>query len=804
MKRISFMEGWICRINDSQAKTVRLPHDGMQEVGRDKDALSGKNGAYYKAGHYVYEKRFVAEENWQEQAVFLEFEGVYPSAEIFLNDKKIGGCAYGYSTFLVECKGLIYGKENHLRVVVDDSRHPNSRWYAGAGIYRPVWLVLGAKAHIAPYGVRITTESYAPAEIAVDVAVECEDFSGKILVDIYDGDRCLVSAEGAHSDLQIPNAKLWSAEAPNLYRCHVRLMQEDTLVDETWENFGIRKLEWDAKKEFLVNGQVTLLKGGCIHHDNGILGARSYAQAEWRKVSRLKDFGYNAIRSAHNPISPAMLEACDALGMYVMDEAWDTWYQAKNPYDCSNGFMERFATDLSQMVAKDYNHASVIMYSIGNEVTEPIEEKGVAMAERLVETVKKLDATRPVTAGINISLLVLASMPSNPIADFAASGEGEKEEKEDQAPQPMSSEQYNAMTQRAGGGMGRLSVGDAAEKVSQGVLDALDIAGYNYGTTRYETEGQVHPDRIVLGSETYCQDIGRIWPLVEKYPYLIGDFMWTAWDYLGEVGIGGYSYEPEDFVFEKAYPWKLSDAGAIDILGNDTAEAGLAKVVFDKQLKPYIGVTPANHGGRELARAVWRGTNARPHWSYRGCDGAFVTVEIYSAAQEVELFVNEKSLGRKILEDFQASYQVAYESGVIRAVAYDVYGNAVGESHLMSATGQTGLAITQEKDFLPTEEDRGLASCEDERIVYLDLALVGENGEIECNDDRLLEVSVEGGRLLAFGSADPKTEDEYLSGKYHSYFGQAQAIIALPSELKEMPTITIAGEGMEMITKEIL
>ncbi len=465
--------------------------------------------------------------------------------------------------------------------------------------------------------------------------------------------------------------------------------------------------------------------------------------------------------------------------------------------------------DLQQMVDKDYNHPSVVMYSVGNEVTEPIEEKGVEMANTLVKAVKKLDATRPVTAGINITLLVLAAMPSNPIADFAAGGEDDKEEKKDQAPLPMSSEQYNAMTQRAGGGMGRLSVGDAAEKVSQGVLDALDIAGYNYGTTRYEMEGDAHPNRVVVGSETYCQDIGRIWPLVEKYPYLIGDFMWTAWDYLGEVGIGGYSYEPEDFVFDKPYPWKLSDAGAIDILGNDTAEAGLAKVVFTGQMQPYIGVTPANHGGRELARAVWRGTNARPHWSYQGCNGALVTVEIYSAASEVELFVNEKSLGRKKLEDYQTSYEVAYENGKIRAVAYDTSGNAVGESALVSATGKTRLAITQEKDILPVKKDlpsvkkdSALVSCEEERLVYLDLALVGENGEIECNDDQLLEVSVEGGRLLAFGSANPKTEDEYLTGRYHTYFGRAQAIIGLPKE-KNKARFCVYGERIEPVTMDI-
>ena len=367
----------------------------------------------------------------------------------------------------------------------------------------------------------------------------------------------------------------------------------------------------------------------------------------------------------------------------------------------------------------------------------------------------------------------------------------------------MNSDKYNQMIQQAGTGMNRVNQGLLGDMASKKVMDTLDIAGYNYGVNRYERDGRKYPERLVLGTETYCQELGKTWQIVEKYPHVVGDFMWTAWDYLGEAGIGGYSYDPEDFSFEKSYPWKLADAGAIDILGNDTAEAGLAKVVFTKQMQPYIGVTPANHGGRELARAVWRGTNARPHWSYQGCDGAMVTVEIYSAAAEVEVFINEKSLGRKILEDFQASYEVAYESGVIRAVAYDVHGNAVGESHLTSATGQTGLKVTQEKDFLTSEKEIMISACEEERIVYLDLLLVGENGEIECNADRLLEVSVEGAELLAFGSANPKTEDDYLTGKYHTYFGRAQAVLALSKESKQAQ-ISIYGEGLEKVTYTII
>lgn len=760
MQRIRFNDEWIRTIDGKDAARVSVPDDAALVKGRNAEAKSGKNGAYFLSGMYEYEKEFAAPKEWKDKKIYIEFEGVYPTAEVFLNGKRIGGCKYGYSLFRVELKGLKAGEKNQLKVIADDTRHPNSRWYAGAGIYRPVWLLVGERAHIVPNGVRITTKSYDPAVIMVDVETEG---SNEAKVEItYNGTK-VAGGVGNHTEFTIEHARLWDAENPNLYSCNVTLFQDGSAVDYCSERFGIRKIEW-SEKGFAVNGKPVLLKGGCIHHDNGIIGARSYAESEWRRVSRMKEFGYNAIRSAHNPLCRAALEACDALGMYVMDETWDTWYKNKNPYDFGNGFMERYDTDLKQMVEKDYNHPSVIMYSIGNEVTEPAEKQGIKMMKTLVEKMHGLDTTRPVTAGMNITLLLLARLPFDPIALFA--GSNKKGEEKGQGAKEINSEQYNAMTARAGSGMQRVNAGFLGDKAAK-CCSILDIAGYNYGTNRYGREEKKNPGRIIVGTETYCQDIARVWPVVKEKPYIIGDFMWTAWDYLGEVGIGAYSYDKEDFVFEKPYPWKLSEAGAIDILGNDTAEAGLAKVVWEDSLTPYVGVTPANHGGRELAKAVWRGTNARPFWSYQGCDGASTSVEVYTAADTVELFLNGRSIGRKKVSNYQASFLTAYESGQIKAVAYDEGGNVRGEKTLTSAKGTLSLQIIREKAYAPDSEN----------ILYFDIRLIGENGEIECNADQKLKAEVYGGELLGFGSACPKTKEKYTDGIYTTYFGRAQAVV---------------------------
>lgn len=778
MKRQNFQKEWFFGKSEDTMRSINLPHDAMQEEGRKETALSGTGGAFFLGGKYIYEKHFIAPKEWEGGTQILEFEGVYPSAKILLNEKELGGCNYGYSNFYIPLTDVCYGKENVLQVLVDNEQIPNSRWYSGAGIYRPVWVWTGNAEHIVLDTVHVTTIDYQTGKIRVDVETTKKNIVDEnLLVRIYEESRLTAEAYGDHVELTVENAKLWSAENPFLYRLEVVLMDENQVLDTYNTTFGIRQIFYSSKG-FFINGKTVLLKGGCIHHDNGILGARSYTQSEWRRVKRLKEFGFNAIRSAHNPLCKAALDACDALGIYVMDETWDMWDKPKNTYDYACHFTNNYMFDIKQIVEKDYNHPSVIMYSIGNEVTEPSKPEGVALAEILVNTVKKYDITRPVTAGINLTLLMLASMGIDLTINASESEKKDQEQKKN-----MNSTEYNKMVSEQGNSLVQAAASASADQISSPVLDLLDICGYNYAVSRYEMEKELHPERVVVGSETYAYDLVKYWKLVEETPYIIGDFMWTAWDYLGEVGIGSWSYEQDNDGFDKKYPWLLADTGALDILGNDNAEAGMASVVWKEKKEPYIAVTPANHPGVVPAKAIWRGTNAMPFWSYNGCDGNEVEVQVYAFAAEVELYINEKLLGRKKLENYTAVFQTVYCSGNIKAVSYDENGKLIAESKLISANEPFAIKIQQETLPLKGED-----------IIYLDIDIIGSNGIVECNADEVLTITVEGGELLAFGSANPKTEDNFLTGRYRTYYGRSQAVIR-PEE--HLIKVTVCGESLK-------
>lgn len=770
MKSTAFNDNWkFRRLEEGQsgegktAQTVILPHDAMIHEQRRPDAEGGSAHGFFPGGVYLYEKTFTAPEEWRNQTVLFEFEGVYRNAEVSINGKAAGGRPYGYIPFTVCADGLLrYGEENTISVKADNSRLPNSRWYSGSGIYRPVNLIVGSKTHIAWQGVRISTLSCSPARIRV----ETEANGGSVTVEILDGNKRIASAQGASVELEIPDARLWSEETPALYTCRVTLTENGRIVDEATELFGIRKVEWGPKGLF-INGRETLLRGGCIHHDNGILGAATFEKSEERRVRMLKEAGFNAIRSAHNPASRALLEACDRYGMYLMDETWDMWYSHKSRFDYASDFMENWKEDIRAMVERDYNHPSVILYSIGNEVSEPAQEKGVRLAGEMAAYLHSLDKNRAVTGGINL-MIISRSAKGNGV--YKEEG-GRDDEGKQKSMGGMSSTMFNMITSMVGPGMNKGANGKKADAVTSPVLDVLDIAGYNYASGRYPLEGKAHPDRVVFGSETFPQDIYKNWQMVKRYPYLVGDFMWTAWDYLGEAGIGAWAYTADGKAFDKPYPWMLADVGALDILGNPNGELFLAQAAWGLLKKPAIAVRPVSHPGVRPAKSVWRGTNAIPSWSWQGCEGNKAVVEVYAdAAYEngayAEISLNGKKLGRKKIKSCKAVFSIRYAPGTLTAVVYDASGRERGRSELHSATGQTQIRVIPEEKAVKAGE-----------IVYVPVAVTGENGVTESNGDRCLHVSVEGGELLAFGSANPRTEERYDSGSFTTYYGQALAVI---------------------------
>ena len=735
MKRISFCDQWTCG-----GRPVTLPHDAMLHGDRSADAPSGSGGAFFPGGRYRYEKRFSRP---QAEHVLLQFEGVYKNARVYLNDRLAGGTAYGYLPFFIDADPFLVDGENVIRVDCENLDQPDSRWYSGAGIYRPVWLWTGPSGSIAPESIRVSTVSLDPAVIRVESREEiCFTVEG-------------ISGRGTDFTLSIPDARLWSEDSPALYTARVT-----NGFDEAEVSFGIRKISWSTKGLF-VNGRETLLRGGCLHHDHGILGAATYDESEFRRVKKLKDAGFNAIRSAHNPCSRALLDACDRLGMYVMDEGWDMWYSHKNPYDYASCWRDNCTSDLEAMVQRDFNHPSVLMYSIGNEVTEPGRDEGVQTAKALVDTLHRLDPTRPVTAGINLVILVGSALGKSFYdedggAENAIPGAGDV---------GMDSTKFNEIAATVGSGMNQGAVGEEADRITSPVLDVLDIAGYNYASGRYRLEKEAHPDRVVVGSETFPQDLPQNWAMVRELPYLIGDFMWTAWDYLGEAGIGAWAYTPDGAGFNKPYPWLLADTGAYDILGNPTGELFWAGAVWGRLDKPMICVQPVNHDVTP-AKAAWRGTNAIPGWAWQGCEGRRATVEVYTDAARVELLLNGSSVAGKAVEDCRAVFEVPYAPGTLTAVSYDAQGNVLGRSVLCSARGALHVGMHPE-----------VQEARPGQIVYVPVTIEDADGTVERNADRRLSIRVENGTLLGFGSADPRTEERYDSGVFTTYYGQALAVV---------------------------
>ena len=753
-----------------QRKTVSIPHDAMQAEERQDTLSDGRHNGFFPGGMYHYEKQIDVPAEWLAKHVTIQFDGVYQKSTVSINGKKAGGMVYGYLPFSVCADGLLKEGQNVIRVDVDNSQVANSRWYSGAGIYRPVTLRVQEADYIKE--VKITTRSISPAIVNVSTA---HHGGNQVKVSLLWKGETVATGQGTNVNLNVKNARLWSADEPNLYQVKVELLKDGEVRDAEVKNFGIRQLTWSTEG-LLVNGKQTLLRGGCLHHDNGILGAREYDDAAVRRLSILKQYGFNAIRSAHNPCSEAVLKACDSLGIYIMDELWDMWYLKKTPYDYAQYWEQHHEADIEAMVRKDYSHPSVIMYSIGNENGEPFEERGNEAARQMVSRLHQLDPSRPVTAGINLTLIYMKTLGMS----FGQSTNGSSlptEQKE------ISSETYNQMAEMMGQRMVLATLKPEVDSISTPVLDALDIAGYNYASPRYEQEARLHPSRIIVGSETYHYQLAENWALVEKLPYVVGDFMWTAWDYIGEVSIGAWYNTDEGPSMRQKYPSLLAGCGAFDLIGNPTGEALRAKAIWQKDGKPHMAVRPVS--SKTLLKAMWRGTNSIPSWSWQGEEGTMATVEVFTSAPNVKLYLNDKLIAEKPVENYLATFELPYESGELKAVTDK------GECILTSAKGKTGIKADTEFTDYHTGD-----------LIYLNIDLCGTNGAIASNADRQLTVQVKGAELLGYGSATPRTEERFHTGHYSTYYGQSQAILRADQPGKVI--VTISGKGLKTAKKEIV
>lgn len=770
MKPTPLLTGWTCRhLGDTApGKPVTLPHDAMLAEPRTALSAGGTNTGWYEGHDYEYRRTLTVPENELADTHILEFEGVYHNAEVWLNGQKAAFRPYGYTNFYVDCAPYLHAGENELRVIARNADQPNSRWYSGAGIYRPVQLWTARGARIALNGVKIRTLSLDPAVVEVRVKTTAP---GTVRLTVDDLPVMQQESDGeAVFTLTLDNARLWTPETPNLYTCRVSFAD-----DEVTETFGVRKVEWGTDG-FLLNGKRHIIQGACIHHDNGLLGAVCDPDAVARKVRLLKENGYNAIRSAHNPCSKALLAECDRQGMLVMDEYIDHWYIHKTEHDYVDYFNDWWHQDLTDMVEKDYNHPCVVLYSTGNEVSETAQKRGIALTKEMTDFLHGLDDSRPVTCGVNIFFNFLSSIGFGVYSDEKAKKEAERAEKAKQRGEKaskkkaVSSQFFNNLAGLLGDEfMKRGATLHGCDVKTRDAFANMDIAGYNYGIYRYKHDLKKYPQRLILGSETFCNDAYKFRELAKQEPRLVGDFVWAGMDYLGEVMVGSWEYADYAETFDGGLGWVSAGSGRIDLTGKPLGEALYTRVALEADNGPYIAVCPVNHTGDRHSPSAWKMTNAMPSWSWTGCEERKANVEVYARAARVELVLNGHTVGSKTLKnDCLARFSIPYESGTLEAVSYDAADHEMGRCKLQSAGGTTRLTLDAEE---PTVKPGHLC--------YVRLRYTDENGITKPLARGNIQVQVRGGTLVGLGSACPFNKHSYLDSETDTYYGEALAIVRM-------------------------
>ena len=745
-----FDSGWQFTRN-GKTINVNLPHDwDIYEAPNPSTGATGTGGGWYPGGKGEYRKQFKTPDG---DIVKLHFEGVYQKAEVFVNGQKAGQHAYGYTPFTVDITPYLYKdkRKNEVLVKVDNSEQPNCRWYSGSGIYRHVWLQTMPKMHIAENGILIWTPkvSNKQATLHMNVLVKNEGLETHEIDDIevtfrggsftltplYEDNKrvwkekyTMVTRNGTSIcglGYTIDQPHLWSPDDPYLYEATVRLKEKGRVIDEQQVKFGIRSLSFDTEKGFVLNGKPLLINGACVHHDDGVLGAMAFDAAEIRKVKLMKEAGFNLIRTSHNPTTRAFLDACDSLGMLVIDEAFDGWRQAKTPYDYSTLIDSCYREDIYAMVQRDRNHPSVICWSIGNEVMERKDIRVITTARKLKQAILEMDNTRPVTEA--------------------------------------------------------LCSWDSDWEIYDPHAEVLDIVGYNYMIHKHEGDHRRDPKRVMWQTESYPRDAFKNWALVNDYPYIVGDIVWTGLDYLGESGIGRYYYDGEtkgEHYVEGGIPdWHGAYCGDVDITGWRKPISHYRELLWKDSNDMYMAVRePDGYHGKihETAWSVWPTWES---WNWSGSrdpkgatvsswEGKPVEVEVYTKAPEVKLYLNDKLIGTKTVSrdtQFKAVFTVPYEPGTLRA-------EANGQCVTLSTAGKPAR--------LQLTPDRRVITADGQDLSFITVEVVDKEGRV-CPDAAIpCEAIVKGqGSLLAFASADLKDREPYTSPRVTTWKGRALLVV---------------------------
>ncbi len=753
--------------DDAGWRTVDLPHDWSIESTPKADEPAGNDGGYYETGKGWYRKTIEISKKDIGKRFALYFEGVYMNAEVFVNGQSLGVHHYGYSSFRHDITNLVKAGKNTIVVSVDNSKQKNSRWYTGSGIYRHVWLITSGDVHFKQWGTFITTPSITKEKATVRISSEIANNGktqktltlmsiitdnegkevGRAVKDItIEGGNTLITEQ----EFTVNKPKLWSPDSPSLYRATFSIAEKNTIIDSHSETFGIRSIEYSAEKGLLINGEAIELNGGCIHHDNGFLGAAAYDRAEIRKVELMKAAGFNAVRTSHNHPSEMFLHACDSIGLLCIDEAFDGWRSPKTTHDYSTLIDHHWQEDLSALVLRDRNHPSIFCWSVGNEVIERKEIQVVSTARKLAGLCRTLDPTRPVTSA--------------------------------------------------------LCAWDNDWDIYDPLAEAFEIVGYNYMIHKHDGDHERAPQRIIFQTESYPREAFLNWAYSHNHPYIIGDFVWTSNDYLGEAGIGRWYYkgESEGEHYERnQYPWNAAYCGDIDMLGRRKPISYYRDMLWNVERPIYMAVKEPDgyHGSiRETRWSVWPTFES---WNWEGHEGKNIDVEVYSRAPRVRLFLNDKLMGEKATsrkEEFKTIFTLSYLPGTLRVEAVDDNGNVLPKYN----GGHTTLRTAGIPHALRLSVDRSRIKADGHDLAFITVEVVDENGIVCPNAAVDISFSTTGrsGRIIGAGNADIKDLELKTDSKHKTWKGRAQAVVRASTKGGRL-NIKASAKGLKSATATI-
>lgn len=758
--------------DDSAWRTVSVPHDwsiedlpldeptdGIRSGPFDSSAVGGGAVGYTVGGVGWYRLSFSLDAAWQGRQVSILFDGVYMCAEVWLNGVRLGEHPYGYTPFGFDLTPHLRGDGPNVLAVRVDTSGQTSRWYCGSGIYRHVWLTATGPLRVAQWGVFVATPevtaeralvrvetrvSNAAGAAAFVLSSQVVNAAGEAVASVQSELSLAASvAETFQQDVEVPSPALWSCDDPALYTLVSTLTVGDEVVDEVRTAFGVRTIKMTPEDGFQLNGEPLELRGGDVHHDNGPLGACTYDRAEERRVELLKANGFNAIRTSHNPPSPAFLDACDRLGMLVMDESFDCWQKRKNPQDYHRCFDEWWQRDTAAMVLRDRNHPCVFAWSIGNEVVE--QEKGDSHGARLAamqaSCIKALDPTRAVAIGAH---------PGT----------------------------------------------DPWEKLDP-LFAELDLCGYNYKWERYVPDHERVPTRVIAGTETFPAKIFETLMATRDHSWVIGDFVWTSFDYLGETALGHTLYDGEESEYAK-WPWTAANCGDLDICGWPRPQNLYRRMIW--QTGPQVAcfvTTPLPEGKTSETIFGWGYHNEWPSWTWGGHEGKPLTVRAYSCCASVRLLLNGADLGSQPTDRdtrFTAEWQVPYQAGELVAVALDEAGREVERWTLVTAGPPAGLRLSVDRDAL---------AADGQDLAFVTVEVVDAQGTICPNADDQLSFVISGpATLAAVANANPKSIESFQQPTRKAWRGRALVVVRAGQEAGEV-ALTVTGEGLEAGTARI-